>query len=108
MKSKPGPIQTHTVFQMVPPRGYTSVHDAREAYNLAKAQKKAADKDAIYECMGLDRKRVEKYLHIVESLDRSYKRKDDNTAIINKIINLMKIKKKDQSKPFPDWDLGNM
>lgn len=68
------------VFQQYPPRGYISLDEARDAYELCQTIKDPRQREAAYLAMGLDPEHTDMYvpvvLHLEHMLDISDSKKD--------------------------------
>jgi len=68
----PSPSWNKPVFQSYPARGYVTVQDARDVYDLCSTITNPKAKEAVYLMHGMDGEAVEKYLHVVERLYLCY------------------------------------
>lgn len=64
------------LFQSAIHKRYVSIHDARDAYESCRKIISHEDRMTCYEMFGVDGENVEKYLHIVESLNVSMEHTD--------------------------------
>lgn len=70
----PRNVEPATIFQMEPPCGQVTIEDVDDIYPICSQFSDDEQKYACYACYGMDMDKVEKYYHVVKSMETEYKK----------------------------------